>query len=197
MGGPARPMRIAIDIDSTLHHYWGELERAAHERYGVSVPYADQHTWTIPELDKSQLKHVIADTHADDAIARATPYPLAVETVNAWHDAGHWIHITSHRARTAGPATARWLDDIGLHHDDLHCSYDKLSRCRELDVDLLIDDSPDTLASALEAGIAVATLVHPWNRELCAREPRIVSADDWRGLAQALDERFALTRRAA
>jgi uncharacterized protein len=190
-------MRIAIDIDSTLHHYWDELADSAKRRFGVELPYDDQHTWRISRLRDEQLRAVIADTHSDAAIARATPYPHAVEIVNAWYDAGHWIHITSHRAEACYPATKRWLQAIGLHHHDLHCSYDKVSRCAELDIDLLIDDSPVTLAKALENGMVAATLVHPWNRDLCEEESDVVCAEDWPGLAAELELRLPRLRRAA
>ena len=35
-------MRIAIDIDSTLHHYWDVLSAAARRRFGVDLPYEEQ-----------------------------------------------------------------------------------------------------------------------------------------------------------
>jgi uncharacterized protein len=190
-------MRIAIDIDSTLHHYWDELAHAAKRRFGVALPYDHQHTWKITRLRDEQLRVCIADTHSDAAIARARPYPQAVETVNAWHEAGHWIHITSHRAEGCHAATRAWLAAIGLQHDDLHCSFDKVSRCVELGVDVLIDDSPVTLARAMDNGLIAATLVHPWNRDLCEEEAEIVSADDWAGLAAALELRLPPLRRAA
>jgi uncharacterized protein len=185
-------MRIAIDIDSTLHDYWPGLERAALQRYGIAVPYADQHQWEIAQLTPAQVRAVVADTHADEAILRAAPYPYAVETINRWSDDGHWIHITSHRAPAAAGATERWLRAIGLRHDDLHCSADKLARCRELGIELLVDDSPDTLERGLADGLEVATLLHPWNRALCAREPRVVAADDWPGLETELRGRGVL-----
>ena len=190
-------MRIAIDIDSTLHHYWGELADSAKRRFGVVLPYDEQHTWRISRLRDEQLRAVIADTHSDAAIARAEPYPHAVEIVNGWREGGHWIHITSHRAEACHPATQEWLAAIGLSHDDLHCSYDKVARCVELDVDLLIDDSPVTLARALENGMVAATLVHPWNRDLCEEEADIVCGDDWPGLAAALERRLPRLRPAA
>jgi uncharacterized protein len=189
-------MRIAIDIDSTLHHYWDELAGAAKRRFGVDLPYDHQHTWKISRLRDEQLRVAIADTHSDAAIARAQPYPDAVEVVNAWHDAGHWIHITSHRAERCHPATERWLADIGLRHDDLHCSYDKIRRCVELDIDILIDDSPVSLARAIENGMVAATLVHPWNRELCEEEDEVICAEDWPGLAAALERRLPQLERA-
>ena len=42
------------------------------------------------------------------------------------------------------------------------------------------------LERALDAGITAATLLHPWNRELCQTED-VISAPDWPGLAQKLD----------
>lgn len=124
---------------------------------------------------------------------RAEPYPGAVSTVNGWRAAGHWILVASHRSATAHDATARWLAAVGMTYDELHCSYDKLAHCLERDVALLIDDSPDTLAAALQLGLAAATLRHPWNRALCEAEPRIVCADDWArlhdGLAPAVTPR--------
>jgi beta-phosphoglucomutase-like phosphatase (HAD superfamily) len=189
-------VRIAIDIDSTLHHYWDELAGAAKRRFGVELPYEHQHTWRITRLRDEQLRAAIADTHSDAAIARARPYPHAVETVNAWHAAGHFIQISSQRAERCHAATARWLADIGLEHDDLCCSRDKIGRCIELDIDLLIDDSPVNLQRALEAGMIAATLVHPWNREVCEEED-VVSARDWPALAAELERRCSLRRRAA
>ncbi len=61
------------------------------------------------------------------------------------------MHITSHRAADRKRPTAAWLEQIGLPFDDLHCSYDKVSRCVELEIDLLIDDGPLNLAAALSA----------------------------------------------
>ena len=163
-------MRIAIDIDSTLHHYWDGLSAAAKRRFGVDLPYDQQLTWAISRLRAEQLRACVADTHSDASIAAAEPYPHAVETVNGWHEAGHFIHITSHRDERCHPATTRWLDDIGLRYDELYCSFDKVARCREIGIDVLVDDSPVNIAAALEAGLVAATLRHPWNVDVCEEE---------------------------
>src|SRR3954469_21965594 len=117
-------MRIAIDIDSTLHHYWPLLSAAAKRRFGIELPYDRQFTWAISRLRDEQLRVCVQDTHSDAAIAAAEPYPPAappapaepyphaVETVNRWHEAGHFIHETSHRAERCHRATARWLAGI-------------------------------------------------------------------------------------
>ena len=178
-------MRIAIDIDSTLHHYWPLLSAAAKRRFGVELPYDRQFSWEITRLREEQLRVCVDDTHSDEAIAKAEPYPHAVETVNGRHEAGHFIHVTSHRAEHCHPATKQWLDRIGLQYDELYCSYDKVGRCSEIGIDVLIDDSPVNIERAIEAGIATATIRHPWNADV-RDVPGIVTAAGWEELDRLL-----------
>ena len=179
-------MRIAIDIDSTLHHYWDQLAAVAKRRFGVDLPYTDQETWHISSLRPEQVRAIVAETHREAHVMAAQPYAGAVETVRSWHEAGHFIHITSHRATEAHDHTLRWLDQIGLAHDELYCSYDKIARCQEIGIELLIDDSPVNLERALEGGMLAATIAHPWNRELCETED-VICAPDWPTLATRLE----------
>ena len=185
-------MRIAIDIDSTLHHYWDQFAAAAKRRFGVELPYEEQ-LWHIDRLRPEQIRACVAETHSEERILGAEPYPDAVATVTAWHEAGHFIHVTSHRHDGSLAATARWLERIGLPYDDLHVSSDKISRCKEIGIELLVDDSPVNLLAAVEAGIAAATILHPWNREICEEED-VVCAEDWTGLAHALAPLLERTR---
>jgi len=178
--------KIALDIDSTLHHYWPLLDGIVRQRFGIALPYDEQRDWGITELDREQIIQAVHETHSEENILGAEPYPDAVETVTQWHDDGHWIHITSHRhGRTRG-ATERWLDKIGLPYDDLHCSFDKVTRCVELGIDVLVDDSPVNLSSASEHGIVAATIVHPWNEDL-VNSGAVIGASDWRTLRDRLE----------
>src|SRR6266480_4720756 len=170
--------KIALDIDSTLHHYWDLLQRVARERYGVDLPYEEQREWGITALERDALIHCVEETHSDENIEAAVPYPGAVQTVRDWHDAGHWIHVTSHRRQSTGPATARWLETIGMPCDDLHCSFDKVSRCVELKIDVLVDDSPVNIARARDNGILAATIIHPWNEQL-VEEDGVIAGRNW------------------
>jgi uncharacterized protein len=179
-------MRIAIDIDSTLHPYWDQLARAAKRRFGIDLPYDQQVTWGIMQLRPEQLRACVAETHCESSIMAAEPYPGAVETVRAWKEAGHFIHITSHRAAGTHDATQAWLQAIGLRHDELYCSFDKVARCVEIDIDVLIDDSPVNLVRAIEADITPATILHPWNRDVCEEEA-VICGSDWLELARKLD----------
>jgi uncharacterized protein len=178
-------MRIAIDVDSTLHHYWDVLSEISRRRFGVELPYEEQFTWGITRLRADQLALCIEESHSDELILSGRPYPGAMDTIRTWSEQGHFIHITSHRSTACAPATARWLTNLGLPFDDLWCSHDKVTRCVELDMDILIDDSPFNISAAIDHGIATATILHPWNAELCEVED-VLGAHDWHELASLL-----------
>jgi uncharacterized protein len=179
-------VRIAIDIDSTLHHYWDQLAAAARKRFGVDLPYEDQVTWQISLLRPEQVRACVRETHGEKMVMAAEPYPDAVATVRAWHEAGHFIQITSHREAASREVTAQWLDRIGLPYDELYCSDDKISHAVEIGIDVLIDDSPENLERAIDAGITAATILHPWNRELCETED-VIAGENWAELGVNLE----------
>jgi uncharacterized HAD superfamily protein len=183
-------MRIAIDIDSTLHHYWDVLSDTAQRRFGIDLPYEEQIDWGVTRLREEQFQLCVEETHSESAILAGRPYPGAVEAVNEWHRDGHFIHITSHRQTTCQSATERWLNEIGLEYDELYCSFDKVGRCRELEIGLLIDDAPENLVKAVDNGIVAATIAHPWNRDVCEEED-IIAAADWAELVAKLDRVFS------
>jgi len=178
-------VRIAIDIDSTLHHYWDGFAAAARRRFGVELPYGEQAVWEINRLRPEQVRALVQETHRDENVLGAEPYPDAVQTVARWHAEGHFIHVTSHRAEPCHAATATWLERIGLPYDELYCSYDKVSRCVEIGIDILIDDSPRNIQRALEAGIVPVTLSHPWNRDVCEEED-VICTGSWAELGERL-----------
>ncbi|MDQ4125457.1 MAG: hypothetical protein M3134_07650 [Actinomycetota bacterium] len=178
-------MKIAIDIDSTLHHYWDQFAAAAKRRFGVDLPYEHQVTWDIHQLRPEQVKVCIAETHGPEKVRAARPYPGAAEAIGRWKEQGHFIHITTHRSTEAHAATREWLERHAFPYDDLYCSYDKVTRCAELGIDVLIDDSPVNLQRAIDRGIRGATILHPWNRELVEEED-VIAAEDWPALEREL-----------
>jgi FMN phosphatase YigB (HAD superfamily) len=177
-------VRVAVDIDSTLHHYWDTLAAVVKRRFGVELSYEDQVVWDL-DLRPEQIRAAVEETHRPEHVLAAEPYPGAVETVNGWHAAGHFILVASHRSGAAYEATQQWLDRIGLGYDELHCTEDKVGDAVASEIGLLIDDNPADLLRAVEAGMTAATLMHPWNREICEEED-IVCAPDWPGLRARL-----------
>ncbi|MGI8750614.1 MAG: hypothetical protein ACR2J6_08735, partial [Thermoleophilaceae bacterium] len=153
-----------------------------------------QRDWGITQLEHEQLAACVAETHSDENIEAAEPYEGAVEAVRRWRQAGHRIHVTSHRRDDCAPATRRWLAATGISYDDLHCSFDKISRCAELEIDLLVDDSPVNIQGAREQGMLAATIVHPWNEELVAGgDAGVIGAAGWVELERRVDDALTTT----
>jgi hypothetical protein len=184
-------MRIAVDIDSTLHHYWDVLSGVSMRRFGVELPYEEQLTWGLTRLRAEQLQVCVRESHSDEHILAGVPYPGAVETVREWHADGHSVQILDYweparpEPTCSRGATAAWLEAIGLPFDDLWCAPERVELCVERGIDLLIDDSPMSIVAALERGIVAATIVHPWNEEVCEEED-VICAHDWHELARLL-----------
>jgi hypothetical protein len=178
-------MRIAVDIDSTLHHHWGVISDVSVRRFGVKLPYEEQLTWGLTRLRPEQLEVCVRESHSDQRILAGVPYEGAVEAVSGWHAQGHFVQLLSHPAECCRRATAAWLEAIGLPFDDLQCPIERVEMCVGEGIELLVDDSPLSIAGALAHGIVAATIVHPWNEELCEEED-VICAHDWHELARLL-----------
>jgi uncharacterized protein len=178
-------VRIAVDIDSTLHHYWDVLSEVSMRRFGIELPYEEQMTWGFTRLRTDQLEVCVKECHSDERILAGVPYPGAVETVREWHEKGHYVEIFSHRDAGCKAATEAWLKAIGLPFDAVQSEAERLELCVKEGIELLIDDSPLSIVGALERGIAAATIAHPWNEEVCAEED-VICARDWHELADLL-----------
>ena len=102
----ARPaMRIAIDIDSTLHHYWDVLSRRRQAPLRHRAALRGAVHWGITRLRPSSSRVCVDETPRRRGDPRGRPYPGAVETVNRWHAAG---------TSSTSPATA----PTHCHHGD-------------------------------------------------------------------------------
>ena len=56
--------RIAIDIDSTLHHYWDLFRSIVRERYGVDLAYEEQTDWGITRIPQEFVREAVSETAA-------------------------------------------------------------------------------------------------------------------------------------
>ncbi len=180
-------MLVAIDVDSTLHDYWEQFSTAAYELHGVDLPYERQLAWRVDALSPEQVRQVVEATHADALIEAAIAYEGAAAAIQRWKGQGHEILITTHRRPEAHDVTAKWLHEQGIPFDGLRCGWKKVDHCSDVGVALLIDDAPENLEGALSRGIAVATIRHPWNRDLLEARPEITHGDDWAVLAERLE----------
>ena len=124
-------MRIAIDIDSTLHHHWplvaarGQAPLRCRAALRGAVPLGRPPLWTTSSCGCASRTRTA--TRRSPARGR-TRTPSRPSTPGATRVTS--IHVMSHRAERSVAATRRWLHDVGLRHHDLYCGDDKVAYCR-------------------------------------------------------------------
>lgn len=92
------------------------------------------------------------------------PYRNSVEAVNKVYDAGHWVHIITHRGWPEKPGLAEdlteaWLKDRGYKYHTLTFSGDKTI----IKTDYFIEDNIYNYHALQEVGTEVYLLTRPWN----------------------------------
>lgn len=188
------PKHIVVDVDGTLYDTKPVFSRLFARRHGVTIAPREITEWDFWK-GKISLAEFLAlvgeDLHSESEILGARMYPGAAAALNAWRRAGSHIHIASDRAPSALKPTARWLEEQGLTVDSLVCApaLDKVAHGRSLGAGLIIDDKPATIRAAMSAGLAAATIIHPYNFAEVAL-PGVIAATAWSGLRRGVEARF-------
>jgi uncharacterized HAD superfamily protein len=200
----AAQRQVMLDVDSTVF----PLIDAIAEHIGDPTLTTDRCTsWdSLPQLlgGVDRMMEVFEEVMTYETMMRHGVYPGVRETVEALHAHNVKIHINTHRPSSVAEDTARYLRDQGIHFDSFHCELgtDKVGFCRERGIEVLVDDHPDTLRSAVEHGLEGLALRYPFNEEVLRRHG-LRHATDWRQLGHhvldAVEERVlrALTHNAS
>lgn len=156
-------MNIGIDVDDTLI-YELDIGYAFGQLYGLDkkqclevknskgLYLSDIFNWSTEfeiEFFKDKFIKVLSNT---------PPVPLASEVITRLKNEGHTIHIITARHEGFFPnsyeETKNWLDKFNIPYDYLHVEVkDKGTKCKELGVDVLIDDIETNCLAALENGV--------------------------------------------
>lgn len=194
--GPRRRTikKILVDIDSTLYDAGRLFVKYFAKLHGIKIP-ARIESWDFWQdyISAEEFKTLIRlYYHSPKEILAAKPFPGAVEAIADWYSEGRQIYIVSDRDPSTSDATKEWLRRIGLpyHRIILRNPIDKVEYALAHKIDLVIDDKPETIERSAEAGLAVASLIYRYNREVLARHPEVVAASSWPVLRRRIEERF-------
>ena len=185
--GPTVPglARIALDIDSTLHHYW-DLVPAG----GARAPRPGPALRGTARLGDHALERDASSPASRRPTRREHPGRRAVS--GRRRDRSRLARGGPLDPRHQPPrdrtrdATARWLERIGMPYDDLHCSFDKVTRCVELGSTSSSTTVRSTSSARRAAGSSARPLFTPGTRTSSRRDDAI-GAHDWAELRAALD----------
>lgn len=163
--------RVGVDLDGVLYDFPGSmrafLTEGLYDRPEDLFPeptrwefYED---WGYSQDEFHQL--VLQGCTAGVVFTHGDPYPGTVEALRRLVDAGHTIHIVTHRPAYAHTATKEWLWAHDIPYDTLTFSGDKTS----VPTDYFIDDKPENYHALVPTTTRVMLMGRPWNQGVAAR----------------------------
>lgn len=174
-----KPLVIAIDLDSTVCDLLTEWLRLYNEEYEAESTVGHMTQWSMSD-NVSIGKEIYKYLSDADLYKRLEPFPGALETVRAFHDTGHEVHIVT--APTPGlDHTA--ADKLWWCRQHLgYLPYDRFSLLHSKErfiCDVLIDDAPKNLErhAKLQPSSKRLGIAYPYNE--CAVGSMHLRADSY------------------
>ena len=167
-------MRIGIDCDGVLRDFIPDLIdgiKTTHPEHAdkILVPESwDWETWLPFWTEAETEKYVFEDNYLDFFGAVANPIKTAVEDwpiLKAWAMRnGHELVLVSAQREHCVEPTDAWLEEHGFDFMEKWYTKEKWS----VDVDVLIDDSPEKLKDFKEKSVVGGVPIcmkQSWNKE--------------------------------
>ncbi|WP_254536318.1 5' nucleotidase, NT5C type [Halomarina litorea] len=178
--------RVLVDVDGTLCANLPRLVEYVDAEHGVGITTDEVTEWSYP-VDGTG-KHV--GQLIDDAMAHRRewfllgmdPIPGADEAMRSLSEAGHDLHIATHRPSETHEVTEQWLAEHDIPYDAYE--YDVPANKGCLDGDLLVDDYHRNVGDTLAEGKAGALFRQPYSDPAACEGALVV--DSWADLVAAV-----------
>ena len=154
-------MRVGVDLDDVLSDLISELICTHRVLTGACLTREQATGWSVFPAE-------VHDRVRAEGYGRLTVLPGAREFME-WLRPRHGVFIVTYRNEAARAVTRQWLDThfTGLYDDVRFTGGSKVNACRELRLDLLIDDSCHQLPDVTRClGIPGILMDTPMNRHL-------------------------------
>ncbi len=177
-------MRIGIDFDDTIAAATKAIIKLHNRQYGTNYKWeeaTDHHLENVLEGagTKEEWEAKLNEFFSAKNIEHLDPVAGAIPAIDALKKAGHELYIITARSDSDVEATELWLARhffsswpttfAGVHYGrsrdaDPTRRRLKSALCRELGIELMIDDTLGNARDCAEAGIRVLLLDQPWNQ---------------------------------
>jgi hypothetical protein len=178
--------QVMLDLDSTVFPL---LPAMAMHSGGERINYDDCMSWMgLADLcagdsadERLQMMlSLFAKAWEPETMRAVGAFPGAVETARALVEHGVRIYVVTHRPEALYEATAAYLAEIDLPYYELavHPKVDKVAYCMARGIGIAVDDHPDFIPAAHEAGLHVEALRFNYNVDELASIGS-EGAEDW------------------
>ena len=136
--------KIALDVDGVIANFYLAVCRR------FNHPYETVERWYLPWLTSKMFDEVARDNEFWRTLPVLNPPEAITFDFQCYMTAVPHDQLESR---------IQWLKDNGFPNKPVIVSHDKISDCKILGIDVLIDDKPDTILAAADAGIKAIRFV--------------------------------------
>ena len=186
-----RPI-LASDVDSSVWNTGARVREVVLETTGDTLDLEAVNTWTglLDAYGDQMTTEIFTRVLSPERVGEREPYPGSAEVLRRLQEErGIGVHFISrnHDPGAMAPRLEPWLrEHFGQGVGLTVTTADKLDVLRELGAFGLIDDRPEILERAADAGLWAAARIQPWNRELIAARLDVHGFSDWREVPRLL-----------
>ncbi len=183
-------MRIGIDLDEVVADSLTGIIAFHNKKYGTTLKKEDFHSYDFWETwggTPEEAAEKVYEFFATDQLATVDHIAGSMEALAELKKQGHNLYIITGRSDDLVRETEEWVETkfpkvfSGIHFANLY-TFDgraclKSELCKELNIDILIDDQPANVYDCATKGIRVFLFDQAWNREaiLPAGAERVLS----------------------
>lgn len=195
---PGEARQVLCDVDSTVFEL---LKAMSLQPGGERVDIAACHDWdALPDMcgGVPEMLELFDKAMTLESMREVGLFPGAASANRCMYAHGVRVHFATIRHPRLGPDTEHFLRECGLRFESFHCDLklDKVALCKELGIETMLDDQPETLEAAHAAGIAPLALRHPYNDQTLRDLGTHHAGDDWFTLTvETLETVASLERR--
>lgn len=167
---------IGVDFDDVLMAFNESFCLWHNTNYGTSYAKKDFSTYEFDRVLKCSLKEAVVRCRQfinSQEHSSALPVEGSIKGMKLIGEKN--VHIITARASMVSSPTIKWLEKhfpemakrvhfVGIDKESSHYEINKKERCRELGIEIFVDDSLVHATEVSEDGIPVLLFDNPWNQ---------------------------------
>jgi hypothetical protein len=176
---------LGLDVDGTVWDTGARAREVVLEVTGDALDLQVVSTWAelLDAYGERTTAEIFDRVLSPERVRERQPYPGSAEVLRYLQaERGIGIHFITRNHDPAAmiPRLEPWLEEhFGPEVGLTVTTGDKLGILRDLSAFGLIDDRPEILERAADAGLWAAARVQPWNRPLLAQRADFHGFSDW------------------
>lgn len=191
-------MIIGVDLDDVLFNLCDSLQDWHNERFDTNFKKKDINTYFVEEVwgcTQDDVRVMIAEFYNHESHFQTLPMAGAIEAIERLSKE-HTLFVVTARPKKFEESTLKWINkhfpnmfqEVCFSDNPTHdlSKQKKSDICKQLGIEVFIDDAIHNAEDIADAGIPVLLLDMPWNRTEV--EHPITRVHSWEEIVEKLSQ---------